>query len=76
MEIVIGIALYFGFAVFVGRFLSLSHAPEMILPAAPHRNSGLPLYEPQETTNLPAADRPAPAERMNTREREEELILR
>ena len=74
MEILIGIVLYFGFAVFVGRFLSLSTAGEMISPAGKSEPAP-PLYEPLQTTNLRLAERRdhAPAD---LREKEEELVLR
>ncbi|MBN1825813.1 MAG: hypothetical protein JW958_06065 [Candidatus Eisenbacteria bacterium] len=76
MEILIGIVLYFGLAVFVGRFLSLSTAGEMIFPVSGSRPTP-PLYEPIETANLNLGLRRDRAPTDGEREREEaELILR
>ena len=63
--ILIGIALYLGLAVLVGRFLSLSQRGHVIYQKAP--DESLPLYEPEETVTLPVGKektestrRPAP----------------
>ena len=64
MEILIGIVLYFGFAVFVGRFLSLSTAGDMIFPVT----------EADPAPRLAERRDRAPADR--SREKKEELVLR
>ena len=75
MEILIGIVLYFGFAVFVGRFLSLSTAGEMIFPVS-EAEPAPPLYEPAHTANLRLAERRDRAPADPPREKKEELVLR
>ena len=50
MVILLGIAVYLGIALFVGRFLSISSRGEVFYPSA--GASRPPLYSPAVTANL------------------------
>jgi len=70
MIVFVGILAYFGIAILVGRFLSLSTRGEIFYPVT---EPAATLYSPQETVNLSAAERPVERERTGQRREEEHV---
>jgi hypothetical protein len=77
MTVLVGIALYFGFALFVGRFLSLSTRGELAaaLPAA-RLGSGRPASARKRVEPAPTPGRVEPKAAPETREVGEEVAAR
>ena len=57
MEILIAVALYLGFAMLVGRFLSFSHKGEIVYPLPSGADGSLP--DTAEAVMMPSVDQPA-----------------